>query len=144
VSGSGAGCFFFAFLFRIAGEIWYSGMAKPTENRGGLTMSYYKVSDLRSKEISEGITLRAVAGNKTMITFVEFQPHAVLPKHRHSHEQITFVLAGELEFELDGKKKLLKQGEGAVIPPHAEHGARVLNHPASVLDAWYPIREDYL
>jgi quercetin dioxygenase-like cupin family protein len=132
------------FHFLSSGKIWYTGMAKPTENRGGSTMSFYKVSDLRFKEISEGMTLRVVAGNKTMITFVEFQPHAVLPKHRHSHEQITYVLAGELEFELDGKKKLLKQGEGAVIPPNAEHGARVLDHPARVLDAWYPIREDYL
>jgi len=107
-------------------------------------MSFYKVSDLGSRAISEGITLRAVAGNKTMITFVEFQPHAVLPKHRHPHEQITYVIAGELEFELDGKKNLLKQGEGAVIPPNAEHGARVLDKPARVLDAWYPLREDYL
>jgi quercetin dioxygenase-like cupin family protein len=107
-------------------------------------MSFYNVSDLGSKAISEGITLRAVAGSKTMITFVEFQPHAVLPKHQHPHEQITYVLSGELEFELDGKKKLLKQGEGAVIPPHAEHGARVLDKPARVLDAWYPIRQDYL
>ncbi len=107
-------------------------------------MSYYKVSDLGSKAISAGITLRAVAGDQTMITFVEFQPHAVLPKHRHPHEQITYVLAGEIEFELDGRKSLLKEGEGAVVRANVEHGAKVLNKRARVLDAWYPIRQDYL
>ena len=107
-------------------------------------MSFFKVSDLRSKAILKGITLRAVAGNQTMITFVEFQPHAVLPKHRHPHEQITYVLAGEIEFELDGRKSLLKEGEGAVVRPNVGHGVRVLNKPTRVLDAWYPIRQDYL
>jgi quercetin dioxygenase-like cupin family protein len=92
----------------------------------------------------EGMTLRAVAGNRTMITLVEFQPHAVLPRHRHPHEQISYVLTGELEFELDGKTRILTQGEGAVIPSNAQHGARVLDQPARVLDAWYPVREDYL
>ena len=107
-------------------------------------MGFFKESDLRPKKVFEGMTLRAVAGEQTMITLVEFQPHAVLPRHGHPHEQISYVLAGELEFELDGKTRILKQGEGAVIPPDTEHGAKVLERPTKVLDAWYPIREDYL
>ena len=107
-------------------------------------MSFFREADLQPKKMFEGMTLRAVAGTQTMITLVEFQPRAVLPKHRHPHEQISYVLAGELEFELDGKTRMLRQGEGVVIPPHTEHGARVLDKPARVLDAWYPIREDYL
>ncbi len=107
-------------------------------------MGFFKESDLKAKKMFEGMTLRAVAGSQTMITVVEFQPHAVLPRHGHPHEQISYVLAGELEFELDGKTTILKQGEGAVIPPNAEHGAKVLERPTKVLDAWYPIREDYL
>ncbi len=107
-------------------------------------MGFFKESDLKAKRMFEGMTLQAVAGIQTMITLVQFQPHAILPRHRHPHEQISYVLAGELEFELDGKTRILKQGEGAVIPPNAEHGARVLDQSTRVLDAWYPIREDYL
>ena len=106
-------------------------------------MSFYKESDLEGKQIAEGLTLRAVAGDHTMLTFVEFQPHAVLPVHRHPQEQITDIVAGELEFTLEGKTKLLKEGEGVVVRSQAEHGARTLGKPVKGLDAWYPRREDY-
>ena len=106
-------------------------------------MSFYKESDLEGKQMAEGLTLRAVAGDHTMLTFVEFQPHAVLPVHRHPQEQITDLVAGELEFTLEGKTKLLKEGEGVVVCSQAEHGARTLSKPVKGLDAWYPRREDY-
>jgi len=107
-------------------------------------MSFYKESDLEGKQMAEGLTLRAVAGDHTMLTFVEFQPHAVLPVHRHPHEQITHLVAGELEFTLEGKTKLLKEGEGVIVRSQAEHGAKALGKPVKVLDAWYPRREDYI
>jgi quercetin dioxygenase-like cupin family protein len=107
-------------------------------------MSFFKETDLKSKPILNGISLRAVSGDHTMLTFFEFEPHAVIPMHRHSQEQITYVLAGEIEFELEGKRRILRKGEGVVIPSLADHGAKVLDKRAKALDAWYPIREDYL
>ena len=100
--------------------------------------------DLEGKQMAEGLTLRAVAGDHTMLTFVEFQPHAVLPVHQHPHEQITFLLAGELEFTLERETRILGKGEGVIVRSQAQHGARALNKPAKVLDVWYPRREDYL
>ena len=107
-------------------------------------MSFYRESDLEGKQMAEGLTLKAVAGDHTMLTFVEFQPHAILPVHRHPHEQITYLVAGELEFTLEGKTKLLREGEGVIVRSQMEHGARALGKPVKVLDAWYPRREDYI
>jgi quercetin dioxygenase-like cupin family protein len=56
---------------------------------------------------------------------------------------LIFLLAWELEFTLEGKTKLLKEGEGVIVRSKAEHGVRTLGKPVKGLDAWYPRREDY-
>lgn len=107
-------------------------------------MNFFKESDLKAKQIIEGITLKAVSGDKTMMTFFEFEPNAVIPSHKHPHEQITYVIAGEMEFTVEGETKTLKAGDGVVILSNQEHSARILDKPAKAVDAWYPRREDYL
>ncbi len=106
-------------------------------------MIFFNEKDLKAKQILEGITLRAVSGNNTMMTFFEFASNAVIPSHKHPHEQITYVIEGEMEFTVEGETKILKEGDGVVIFSNQEHSARVLDKPAKAVDAWYPIREDY-
>lgn len=107
-------------------------------------MNFFKESDLKAKQILEGITLRAVSGDKTMMTFFEFEPNAVIPSHKHLYEQITYIIAGEMVFTVEGETKILKAGDGVVILSNQEHGAIVLNKQTKAVDAWYPVREDYL
>lgn len=106
-------------------------------------MSFFRESDLKARKIVEGVTLRAVHGDKTMITLFEFEPDAVIPSHKHPHEQITYIIEGEIEFALEGQSMVLKAGDGVVAKSNQEHSAKVLNRPAKAVDAWYPIREDY-
>ena len=79
-----------------------------------------------------------------MMTFFEFEPDAVIPSHKHPHEQITYIIEGEMEFTVEGETRLLKKDDGVVIRSNQEHSARVLDKPAKAVDAWYPVREDYL
>ena len=106
-------------------------------------MNFFKESELKTKQILEGITLKAISGDKTMMTFFEFEPNAVIPSHKHPHEQITYVIEGEMEFTVEGETNVLRKGDGVVIPSNVEHSARVLDKPTKAVDAWYPIREDY-
>ena len=107
-------------------------------------MNFFKESDLKAKQILEGITLRAISGDKTMMTFFEFEPNAVIPSHKHPHEQITYIIEGEMEFTVEGETKILKAGDGVVILSNQEHSAKILNKQTKAVDAWYPIRKDYL
>lgn len=107
-------------------------------------MNFFKESDLKARQVLEGITLRAVSGDKTMMTFFEFEPNAVIPSHKHPHEQITYIIEGEMEFTVEGETRLLKKGDGVVIRSNQEHSAKILNKPTKAVDAWYPVREDYL
>ncbi len=106
-------------------------------------MGFFRKSELKEKQVLEGITLKSVSGDKTMMTFFEFEPDAVIPEHKHPHEQITYIIEGEMEFTLVGETKVVKAGEGVVIPSNYEHSAKILSKPTKAVDAWYPIREDY-
>ncbi|MEJ2684773.1 MAG: cupin domain-containing protein [Candidatus Sulfobium sp.] len=107
-------------------------------------MSFFSESDLRAKQLLEGISLKTVSGESTMMTIFEFEPNAVIPAHKHSHEQITYIVEGELEFTVEGETTVLGKGDGVVIFSNQEHSAKVLTSPAKAVDAWYPRREDYL
>ncbi len=106
-------------------------------------MSFFRVNELGSKRLAEGIDCRAVYLDDVMLTFFDLAPRSVVSMHKHPHQQITFILEGEMEFTLDGETRVLRKGEGVTIPPNVEHGARVLDSPTKALDAWHPPREDY-
>jgi quercetin dioxygenase-like cupin family protein len=105
---------------------------------------FFKAALLKKKLISKGIVLRAVWGQKIMLTFFDFKPKSVIPPHKHPHEQITYILKGSLKFNLEGKVKILRAGQGVVVPANQMHSAQVLGQPAKALDGWYPIRKDYV
>jgi len=106
-------------------------------------MSFFRESDLTPRQVLEGITLRSVSGKGAMMTFFEFEPGSLIPMHRHHHEQITYVIEGEMELTLDGETRVLRAGDGVIIQSNQEHGAKILSARTKAVDAWHPMREDY-
>jgi quercetin dioxygenase-like cupin family protein len=106
-------------------------------------MGFYRKEDLPVTEMLPGVDRRAVYQEGLMITLVDLAPGAVIPDHHHPHQQITYVVSGAMEFDLDGEKQVLYPGDGAVIPPDVPHSAVTLDEPCQVIDAWHPVREDY-
>ena len=106
-------------------------------------MPFYRTNDLPVTEMLPGIFPRSVYLDDVMLTFFEFEPGAVIPEHQHPHQQITYVIAGTMEFELDGEKRVLKAGDGAMVPPNTPHSAVIVGEGCRALDGWHPVREDY-
>jgi len=106
-------------------------------------MSYFRTADLPATEMLPGVMRRAVYLDDVMLTFFEFEANAVIPEHHHPHQQITLVLSGAMEFDLDGEKRVLSAGDGVLIRPDIPHSAVILDEPCRALDAWHPVREDY-
>jgi quercetin dioxygenase-like cupin family protein len=79
------------------------------------------------------------------MTFVlwEIDAGAILPEHSHMHEQVVHVHQGELEVTIDGRTMVLRAGSIGIIPPNAVHAGRALTD-CRVMDAFYPLREDYM
>lgn len=106
-------------------------------------MAFFRTEDLPATEMLPGVTRRAAYLDDVMLTFFEFEPGAIIPEHNHFHQQITWIVSGAMEFDLDGKKRILQAGDGVLIPPDVPHSAVILDKPCRALDAWHPIRDDY-
>lgn len=105
-------------------------------------MPFFKVDDLPATEMLEGVFRRTVYLDNVMLVFFDIEPGRTVPEHTHPHEQISYVLEGEMVLTLDGEVRTLRAGEGATILPHVPHGA-TFPGPARLVDIFHPVREDY-
>lgn len=104
---------------------------------------FFCAKELPATEMLPGVYRRAVWLEGVMLTIVDFEPNRTLPEHQHPHQQITWIVSGAMEFTLNGEKRLLRAGDGALVPPNVRHSAIVLGEPCRAIDAWHPVREDY-
>lgn len=107
-------------------------------------MPFYKKSELPTKEIVPGITLRSVYLDNNMMTFFDLEPGSAIPSHKHPHEQISYIAKGSLTMTVGGETRTMREGDIAVVPPNVEHSAQTGDQPTLAIDSWHPIREDYV
>jgi amino-acid N-acetyltransferase len=91
-----------------------------------------------------GANMLAVPLEKAMLTYFEIDPGARFAEHKHESEQITYVLEGELYFEIEGRIVCVGPGDVIAIPSNAPHSAYTEKNRVRAVDAWSPIRSDYL
>ena len=82
-------------------------------------------------------------GGGMMGVEASFEKGAVGTMHRHPHEQVSYVLSGSFEYEVEGKKYILHKGDSYYVAPNENHGATALED-AVILDIFTPQREDFL
>ncbi len=66
------------------------------------------------------------------------------PPHHHPHEQISYVVEGELLFFLGDEPHKLGPGDIMTIPPNVPHTVQILSTTCRLVDTFNPIREDFL
>ena len=98
---------------------------------------------LPGKALASGVNLRVVWGQHIMLSFVRLEPGGVVPPHNHPHEQGGVCLEGSMEFTIGSETRIVKRGEGWLIPGGVTHAVRALETGAEALDIFYPHREDY-
>lgn len=94
--------------------------------------------------VGEGVERKILATGGSMMTVeVRFKKGAVGAVHTHPHEQVSYVLEGSFEFDLDGKKHIIKAGDTYYVKPDQAHGVIALEDSV-ILDIFTPQREDFL
>ncbi|WP_406603204.1 cupin domain-containing protein [Neobacillus dielmonensis] len=83
-------------------------------------------------------------GGSMMMTEVTFKLGAVGAIHSHPHEQISYIVQGSFEFDLNGKKQKVEKGDSIYIPSNTLHGVKALEENSVILDIFTPQREDFL
>jgi len=104
---------------------------------------FIDTDEMRGREISRGIKIKLVSGERLMLSFVEISEGAGMSEHSHFHEQAGIVLEGEIEMVIGAESRKLGRGESYFIPANVPHRLRPLKY-ARVLDMFSPPRNDYL
>ncbi len=118
--------------------------APPTGEGAGVGSWYDMNSNVPPFEMAPGLLFRPIIGTNLLVNLVTLEPYTEAPVHAHSEEQVTYVLEGEFEFEINGEKRRLTPGMAAVIPPNTPHGARTGDKQCIELDIFYPPRQGLL
>jgi len=120
----------------------YFAMDPNVAPAGGAVGRYVDVQgDVLPVEFVPGLVFRPVVGEGLMVNFVHYEPVTEAPVHSHEEEQITFVIEGAFEFELDGDVRMMRPGTAVVVPPGVPHGAKTLDEGCSEIDVFVPPRK---
>jgi quercetin dioxygenase-like cupin family protein len=100
-------------------------------------------ADIEPVEMVPGVWRRTLSwGERLMVVQTTLEEGAVVPVHRHAHEQITYIVEGELSMEVEGKTHVLRPGDSLLFSSDVEHGATALQRTL-VVDTFSPPREEY-
>lgn len=101
------------------------------------------LADIAPIEVFAGICARRVEGDLITLAIVELDPDAVVPEHRHAHEQNGMVITGQMTFRVGSEERVLGPGGTWRIRGDVPHTATAGPEGAVVIDVFSPIRSDW-
>ena len=107
-------------------------------------MPFINWDDVPANELAPGIRIRAPYGENLMISRLEMEEGAVVPRHHHPHEQGGILLEGRMELTIGDEVRTVEKGEAYLIPPNVPHRAVAIEGFCLALDIFTPVREDYV
>jgi len=106
-------------------------------------MEHFVWDAIPKEVLSPTIARKIITGERAMVAQVFISKGGIVPEHHHEAEQITYILEGALEFEIEGKRIVVHAGEVLHIPSNVPHRAVALEDTLD-LDIFSPIRMDWL
>jgi quercetin dioxygenase-like cupin family protein len=110
-------------------------------------MATLKYHEATVQQVRPGVERRLAYSDHLMMAVLDFydgpqtQPD---PPHAHSHEQVSYVAAGEIFFIMDGQQTRLGPGDMFTAPPDRPHSIQLLTEHVRLIDCFTPLREDFL
>lgn len=101
-----------------------------------------QIKNIKPKVLVSGITGYYTHGDNMSFGYVELEAGSIVPMHQHIHEQITYIMEGELDMVIGGENCLLTNGMYHVIPSNTPHSAFAKTF-CKVIDVFSPVREEY-
>jgi quercetin dioxygenase-like cupin family protein len=100
------------------------------------------MEELPSFSPAEGVRMHPLFGEAGMLNWIDLEPGAGVPLHSHPHEQLGFVVRGEIEMRVAGETYICGVGHGYAIPGGVEHEGFAGPEGCLVVDVFVPVRED--
>lgn len=109
--------------------------------------THYRWKDLPLEQLRPDLGRRLLTGERMMIAQVYLEKGAIVAKHEHDNEQLTYILEGTLRLWLgpDDDEEMFDVSAGEVlhIPSYVPHRAEALENTLDV-DVFSPPRADWL
>ena len=108
-----------------------------------MPIQFIDKSKCTHRTIVPGVDIYTLAGDKLMLSLVEFEPGAIVEAHSHPHEQAGMILEGRGRFFVGDDDRVLGPGDMYTIPGGVTHRVLALDEGLKALDVFHPVREDY-
>ncbi|WP_421939778.1 cupin domain-containing protein [Pedobacter sp.] len=83
-----------------------------------------------------------VPGHEAVQATIDFEKGSAFGKHTHPGEEVIYVLAGKLQYEVEGQKPvILKAGQVLFIPAGTVHSAKNVGNEKAVELATYIVEK---
>ncbi len=107
-------------------------------------LQYTGFDTIPIEQLNPLIDRQFVYGERAMLARLVLRKGAVVPRHSHENEQITYVLEGALQLTMgDGRVFTVGAGQVLVIPSNMPHSAVALEDTLD-LDVFTPPRADWI
>ena len=104
----------------------------------------FKYDEQKKIDLGGGLSRKILAQSTDMMAVeVAFEKGAVGAVHTHPHVQISYVLKGKFEANMNGVKTIIEEGDTYYTEPNLPHGVVCLEEGV-LLDIFTPRRDDFL
>ena len=94
--------------------------------------------------VREGIVRKAFSGTGATVALNRLMPKHKPNPHKHTYEQIVYIIAGRIRFYVGDETVELGPGGLLQIPGNVMHWGEVIgDEPVLNLDVFTPVREEY-
>jgi len=92
--------------------------------------------------VREGVERKVYSGEGATLSLARLHPGAAPKPHAHPHEQVVYILDGDIEYHVEGAVTRLTRGGLMVVPPNQRHHFVVTGDtPVLNLDVFTPRRD---
>ncbi len=106
----------------------------------------YRWEEIPKEALNPLLARRLITGERMMLAHIYLERGAIVPKHAHENEQLTYLLEGSMRFWFgEDESQIVDLGAGEVlhIPSNLAHKAEALEKSLDV-DIFCPPRQDWL
>ena len=103
----------------------------------------HRWDEIALEKVTEMISRKVVSGTRATLTQVYFKKGAMVPRHAHDAEQMTYVLQGAMKYLVGGEDVIVREGEVLHVPAGVPHQAEALED-TFVLGVFSPPRHGWL
>jgi quercetin dioxygenase-like cupin family protein len=108
-------------------------------------VALFRWDDMPKEKVTEMFDRRLIWGERVMLAQVMLKKGAIVPKHHHENEQVSYIVKGVLRFWIGDEARLqdVHAGEVLRLPSNVPHAAEALEEMLAI-DVFSPPRRDWI